>query len=176
MKRRGIVVQEIKDIIAFRVMGADQEGVDGDMIEDQGIGNHAFAHAKIAGRMLRFERINGHRELLAIAAGMALTINIIGAKQRHCRKGIDDAGTGSLQGLESQVVARGTHQGAGRNIGHFAHAVQAHVRSPGNQTGHDHPVVTLMMRTPQHMVEVVHEQAAWTAAKTWMSEAWGKRS
>ena len=72
----GVVVQDIKDIVALMLMRPDNFGVDGDMVRHQRVGAHALVQPEIFGRM-RIDRVNLRFYPLAVATGMERVLDIV---------------------------------------------------------------------------------------------------
>ena len=156
----GIVEQEIEDVVALMFVGADDLGIDGDMIGHHGIGDDAFFEAEILRRMARIDRGDARFEFLAVATGMQVAIEIIVPEDGEGREGITDLVIGGAQRFQAEVILGGGQQRGVADIRNLAHLTQARIRPPGEQTGNEGArVQRLFDVAPQEVLEGVQEVA-----------------
>lgn len=153
-----IVVEQIEHPLALMVVGTDQFGMHRDVIGDQRGRYDALALPKILGRMLGLHCGPLGFKLLAVAARMDHTVNIVVAKERQGGHRIDDPRVGRPYGFQAQVVLRGAHQGPRADVRAFAHAIESQIGAPSNQTRPEHTsILRLVTIAAQHMLKGVHE-------------------
>lgn len=78
----GVVIEDIEHIVTFVLVGADDLGIDRNMIGHECIGDDAFFQPKVFGGMAGIDGVKLGFELLAITTGMNRITQIIIAKDR----------------------------------------------------------------------------------------------
>ena len=100
----GVVVEDVKDIVAFVFIGPDDVSIDGDMIGNEGVGNDAFFETKIFRGVTRIQGMDEGLKFLPIATGMHGTPNVIEVEDRHAGDGINHAVIGFFQGFQTDEI------------------------------------------------------------------------
>ena len=156
----GIVEQEIEHIVALMFVGADDLGIDRDMIGHQGVGHDAFFEAEILRRMAGIDRGDARFELLAVTTGMQAAIEIIVPEDGERREGITDPVIGRAQRLQTEEILGGGQQRGVADIRNLAHFTQPRIGPPGEQTGDEGARVhRLFDVAPQEVLEGLQEVA-----------------
>ena len=73
----GIVEQNVENIVTFMLIGANDFGIDGDMVSYQGVGDNAFFQPEVFGRMTGIDSMDSGFKLLSVAAGMDGLVDIV---------------------------------------------------------------------------------------------------
>lgn len=105
-----IIEKQIEDKVAFMFVGANDSGVDGNMIRNQGVGNDTFVQTEVLGGMPRIERMAARFKLLTVATGMNRFAQIVLPKDGQRSGGIADEIIGDAQGLQADEIIRNRDQ------------------------------------------------------------------
>ena len=66
----GVVVQDVEDEVGLVLVGADDAGIAGHMVGDEGIGAHAFLQTEVFAAMPGIDGVDLRFDALAVAAGV----------------------------------------------------------------------------------------------------------
>ena len=155
-----ITKQDIKHIVAFMIVSADDFRVHRDMIGHEGVGDQAFFEPEVFGRIPGIDGVDACLKLLSIAAGMEDAVDIIMPKHRQFSRGITEHIISFSQGFEPNKIIRRGGKRLKTDIRDVSHAAQSHVGAPGHQASDNIAVVCgLFGLAPEHMIERLHEGA-----------------
>jgi hypothetical protein len=150
----GVAHEQIEHIMALVLVGANNAGVDRNMIGDQRIGDDPFLETEIFGGVAGVESRQAALKLLAIAARMDDFAEIIVLEDREGGNGIADTIVGRFERFRANEILGGPGQRLVGDIRDLAHASQAHIGLPGDQACPQHVVIRhLFSIAAQDMIE-----------------------
>ena len=95
----GIIVKQVEDEMALMLMGANDPGVNWNVIGDQGVTGHAFVETEIFGRVAGINGIDLGFHPLPIAAGVEDLVDIEERKYWEPGNRVTNEVVGRMQGF-----------------------------------------------------------------------------
>ena len=99
-----VVEQEIEYVVALMLVGADDRGIDGDVVGHQRVGHDALVQAEVFRRVAGIDRGDAGLEFLAVAAGVEEPSQVVLPEDGQLGNRIADPVVGLLERLGAEHV------------------------------------------------------------------------
>lgn len=87
---RGVVEQDVENVVALVLIGSDDLSVHGDVVGDEGVGDDALFKPEILRGMAGVDGVDPGLELLPVGTGVDGIVDVVMPEQGHYRDGIGD--------------------------------------------------------------------------------------
>ncbi len=158
---RGVVEQDVEDEVALVLVGADDPGVQRDVVGHQRVADHTLAQAEVLRGVAGVDGRDRGLELLAVAAGGHRIKDIEVTEDRESRNRVGQAVVGFLEGFQPNEIGRGDRKFLIAQIADVSHAPESDVGGIGHQAGDDGGLRQRRLAVaPEHVLERLHEAGA----------------